>query len=460
MSLLLSCAAALALGCGLTIYDGLFVWSAMLAVTLAVLLSVFAALTQRPKSKITGFNGTTYAFPLLVIGTLGSLIWMTLYLKLSLTDGFEHAWLQRLHILALLFVLIHVGSKGQRRTLVFAGLVGIFAITGCLVIHAIPIPRIDTWYFQQAGAMVLGQGNNPYEAAFPIPYTPGEIAIFYGPGMVENGHLMSYCYPPLNLLFQLPFFRILGDIRYAILFGVILSALFIRWLAPSHNRAFAELAVLFMMFEPATLFVIRQAWTEPIVLAFWSAALLATRKALLQSKGRTFDFRQPLAGIMLGLLAAIKQYSPVMLVPPLLQTALLRRPKQQVLIAALAAAITIVPFLFWHFREFIRDVVVMQFHQPFRLDALSLLTVIARLRHVSELPAVALVPAFLLPYLLFILVRPTLGRMDQIASTSAAGFIVFVFLNKQSFCNYYWLALGLLCAACAFSHDPLKATRG
>jgi 4-amino-4-deoxy-L-arabinose transferase-like glycosyltransferase len=229
--------------------------------------------------------------------------------------------------------------------------------------------------------------------------------------------------------------------------------LFIRWLAPPHNRPFAELVVLFMMFEPVTLLVVRQAWTEPIVLAFWAASMLATQKALAQSKGQKHDRLQTIAGVALGLLAAIKQYSPIMLIPPLLQTAFLKRPKRQLLIAVTAAAITVVPFLFWNPAEFLRDVVFLQFRQPFRLDSLSLPAAIARLRNDPELPALAFLPAFLAPFLLFMLAKPLPGRMDQIASTTAAGFIVFIFLNKQSFCNYYWLALGLIGAACALSES-------
>ena len=450
MPLLLSCTAAMALAWALTIYKGWFVWSAMVPLTLAVLLAVAAALAGRsyPSGKPLA---TKFAYLSMALGTVVSLIWHFRFSTEVLYGSSLGPTLHWLHVFAIVPVVIHVLSPPRIKTVLFVVLLFIFAVTGCIVIHARPSPAIDTWYFQQAGAQWLSQGGNPYDAAYTIPYAPWQIDVFYGQGVVENGYLMSYGYPPLNLFVQLPFLAILGDIRYSILFGVLLSALFIRGLAPARHRALADMAALFLMFEPATLFVVRQAWTEPIVLAFWSAALLAAKKALPEAAARASNKSRWLSGIALGLLAAIKQYTPLILIPPLLQTAMHKRPKQQILIATACACITIVPFLLWNPYEFLRDIVFLQFKQPFRLDALSVLAAIARLRHVPSLPATALLPAFLVPWLIFIVAKPKPGRIDQIALTTAAGFITFIFLNKQSFHNYYWLALGLLCATCAAS---------
>ena len=446
----------MALAWTLTIYKGWFVWSAMVPLTLAVLLAVAAALTGQSDPSGKPFT-TKYAYFSLALGTLVSLIWHFYYSTEVLYGSPLGPSLHWLHVLAIIPVVVHVFSPPPIKTVLFVVLLCIFAVTGCIVIHARPSPAIDTWYFQQAGAQLLSRGGNPYDAAYAIPYAPWQVDVFYGQGVVENGYLMSYGYPPLNLLVQLPFWAVLGDIRYSILFGVLLSALFMRGLAPARHRALADMAALFLMFEPATLFVVRQAWTEPIVLAFWSAALLAAKRALPESAANASNQSRWLSGIALGLLAAIKQYTPLMLIPPLLQTAMHKRPKQQILIATGCACITIVPFLLWNPLEFLRDIVFLQFKQPFRLDAMSLLAVIARLRHVPSLPAAALIPAFLVPWLIFLIAKPKPGRIDQIALTTAAGFITFIFLNKQSFHNYYWLALGLLCATCAANSTKTDA---
>jgi hypothetical protein len=441
------------------IYKGLFVWSAMAPLTLAVLLAVLAAFWRRTHNSGKYVAATRYTYLLLAIGTVLSLIW---HAQFSNEIPFENSvwrWQHSLHVLALTLVAVHGFCSSRIKAVLFVSLLCVFAVTGCLVIYTRPVPPIDTWYFQQAGARLFSQGRNPYTAAFDIPYPPWQINVFYGPGVVENGRLMSYAYPPLNLLVQLPFFLILGDIRYSILLGVILSALFMRALAPRRHRAFAEMAALFLVFEPTTLFVVRQAWTEPIVLAFWSAALLATKRALPVSNTGAPNNSPWVAGIALGLLAAIKQYSLIMLIPALLPTAMLKRPSRQILIALTCVSITILPFLLWNPHEFLRDVAFYQFRQPFRLDAMSALAAIARLRHVTVLPALALLPAFLLPWVIFFAARPKPGRIDQIASTTAAGFLVFIFLNKQSFHNYYWLALGLLCATCAANATRGDATR-
>ena len=39
--------------------------------------------------------------------------------------------------------------------------------------------------------------------------------------------------------------------------------------------------------------------------------------------------------------------------------------------------------------------------------------------------------------------------LDQGVLTGAAAWLTLVLFNKQAFCNYYWLAVGLLCAATA-----------
>ncbi len=451
MSLLLSCTAAMALAWALTIYRGWFVWSAMTPLVLAVLLAVTAAFGGRSGTSNKPRVAPRYAYLALALGTLVSLVWQILYSNEVPLENPLSRWQLGLHSLAITLAASHVFCSPRIRRVLFVLLLCTFAVTGCLVIHARPSPPIDTWYFQQAGAQLLGQGQNPYDAGFDIPYQPWQIAVFYGPGVVENGRLMSYGYPPLNLLVQLPFRVILGDIRYSILFGVILSALFMRGLAPRGQRALADMAALFLMFEPVTLFVVRQAWTEPIVFAFWSGALLAIKRALPMANADAGSRSYWPVGVALGLLAAIKQYSPIMLLPPLLRTAMLRRGKRQILIAAAVAAVTLIPFFVWNPPEFLRDIVFLQFRQPFRLDSLSLLAVIARQRHVTSLPASAMLPAFLVPWLIFIVAKPKPGHIDQIASTTAAGFITFIFLNKQSFHNYYWLALGMLCAACAAS---------
>lgn len=223
----------------------------------------------------------------------------------------------------------------------------------------------------------------------------------------------------------------------------------IRWLAPPNHRSIAELSALFLMFSPVTLYVIQSAWTEPLVLVFWLGVLLTTRKVIERNAKNPDDRSQLWIAVTLGFLAVIKQYSVLVLLPPLLLAVQGRRRWRLALLASLVAAAICLPFFIWQPAEFISDVVLTQFRQPFRLDSQSLLAVIARLRSVRALPNYTLLPAFLAPVVVFALNRPSPGRLDQISRVTSAAFLLFIFLNKQAFCNYYWLALGLLCASCA-----------
>jgi hypothetical protein len=61
-------------------------------------------------------------------------------------------------------------------------------------------------------------------------------------------------------------------------------------------------------------------------------------------------------------------------------------------------------------------------------------------------------PAFLLAgAALVATVRSSIAPWQGLLS-GAVTWLVLVVFNKQAFCNYYWLAVGLLCAALATLH--------
>jgi hypothetical protein len=61
---------------------------------------------------------------------------------------------------------------------------------------------------------------------------------------------------------------------------------------------------------------------------------------------------------------------------------------------------------------------------------------------------------------LAILLRRT-ATVAQAVLAGASAWLLLVLLNKQAFCNYYWLAVGLLCAAVALlaAPDPSAGAR-
>jgi hypothetical protein len=89
----------------------------------------------------------------------------------------------------------------------------------------------------------------------------------------------------------------------------------------------------------------------------------------------------------------------------------------------------------------------MQLMQPLRLDSLSLLALWAR---AFGPPAAGALPAFAAAALVLF---ASLWRRPFAAvrapAVAAAAWLVFVLLNKQAFCNYDWLGLGLSSVAVA-----------
>jgi hypothetical protein len=90
-------------------------------------------------------------------------------------------------------------------------------------------------------------------------------------------------------------------------------------------------------------------------------------------------------------------------------------------------------------------VVLLQWYQPFRKDALSYLALYAQFGPVPP-QWIVLVP--FIPTVFFTLWR---SPRTPAGFAGAVALILFVFFafSKQAFCNYYFLVLGALCCALA-----------
>ena len=302
-------------------------------------------------------------------------------------------------------------------------LVLLFAIAGWWMIRASYPPYIDVFVFQQEASRALAHGHNPYALTFPNNY--GNMQ-FYGPGIADAKTVfIGFPYFPLSLLLAFPGWLVAGDFRMAQLAACAITAAAFAGLAPGRLPL---VATALLLFTPRMFFVLEQGWTEP-----FGVALLAL--------------------VALGLLLAWKQYT-VLFLP--LAALLLPRPFHwrdyaRLVIPAIgvAAAITL-PFFLWDPAAFWKSVVLAQFAQPFRTEALSL-------------PAWWVVqkghPQFnVLPWMLAgtvaALVAVLAGRRRGPAAFvtgSALVYAVFIALSKQSFCNYWWFVLGACCCGIAVS---------
>jgi hypothetical protein len=325
------------------------------------------------------------------------------------------------------------------RALVLLVLAG---VAGLLVIAGSPTPKIDVFTLQQEGARDLWRGLDPYSSVFSNPYGPEETLVFYG---APHTALSHYPYPPMSLLFSAAGWRLTGDVRHAFLVAQLATGAGLYVLARRHvAQSGIALAVagLFLV-HPRGLFVVEQAWTEPLLCAafVWSLVLLDARGA-----------RRLVLIAALAILFAGKQYG-VLLVPVFLAPRLFGK-RVTVGLALVAAAAIALPFVLWDREGFFSGVVSLHVHQPFRWDSLSIAPLIAFATgwKPSLLGPVAAVAAMAWSWR-----RVTPGR-HGLCLVASAMLLAFFVTAKQAFCNYYYFT-GVVILCAAITADRVIRTR-
>jgi hypothetical protein len=301
-------------------------------------------------------------------------------------------------------------------------------------------PRIDVFMFQTNASWAITHGINPYTFRYPSMYPPGTP--YYGPGVVDSHAILTvgFPYPPLSLFMALPGYLLGQDVRYSHLAAMGLSAGLIVATRPGRIAALAATLLLLM---PRSIYVLDLAWTEPfLVLTFSFVMFCVCRwpKAL------------PYA---LGLYFSTKQYTilTIPLLPLLIEGPRHWRTLGRILFkAGLVVAAINLPFLIWNAHEFFRALVLFQFLQGFRNDALSYLVLIHRNSPNVTLPVwISLLP-------LVVIIPLSLRRL----ASSPAGFaaavtavhLFFFAFNKQAFCNYYYFVIATACWSIAAANLP------
>jgi hypothetical protein len=306
-------------------------------------------------------------------------------------------------------------------------LVGVAAI---LVIQDSPTPKIDVFTLQQEGARDLWSGLDPYRSVFTNPYSLEETLVYYGAPFRELSH---YPYPPMSLLFSAAGWRLTGDVRYAFLAAQLATGAALYALARRHGlrSGLAVACAALLLVHPRGLFVLEQAWTEPLLGAAFVFALL-----LLDAP------RQLAFGVALAVLLAAKQYSPLLL--PMFLAPRFSARRVPVGFALLGVASVTLPFVIWDYEAFIDDVIMLHVHQPFRWGSLSIAPVIAFISgwQPSVLAPLAAVASMAWSWRR---VPPGPHGLCLVASLTLMAFFITA---KQAFCNYYYFAgVVVLCAA-------------
>lgn len=298
---------------------------------------------------------------------------------------------------------------------------------GVWMLRASPAPAIDVWTVHQQGADAILHGRQVY--------APGAIETLDTHSRARA--IDAYAYPPLNLLLTAAAYAVTKETRWAQLVAIVLGAALLRATAQRRGlrHPLPDLLMACLLFHPRGLFVLEQAWGEPLALPLLGGFALAA------SAGRP-----RLAAVMLGLLCALKQhyllYLPALALLPGIGLA-------GVAIALATLLATYAPFALAAPAGLWSAVIVHHLKNPFRADSLSL-------------TAMASDAGFLLPSWLGF--AGSLGalsalfwtprRLGPLLLASSLVFVVFYLLGRQAFCNYYYLLGATWLLAAASLGDP------
>lgn len=307
------------------------------------------------------------------------------------------------------------GPGGSRRMwLILAGLIFVHGVVAVVILkHWLPV--IDTYTFQRDACRNLLHGIDPFGTTQADIY--GSRYNFYGPGMVVNGRVqVGFQYPPLTLFWALLGY-VLGDVRYAYVLAVMVSAWILFAMVPS-RRSLCIAALLLL--NPLTFFVEVMCWTEPLVLMTLSATLYAAAR------------QRWWLPLVLGLFLASKQYNVLALpfVAGLIRPFQWRSYLKLISWASGVATATILPFAIWNFRGLWHDLVLFHLAQPFRPQSLSFAVPCPIFLKIG--------PMLLLGFMVWGATRGT-RNAARFAAAYAVSLLLLFSTSKQAFCNYYFL---------------------
>jgi hypothetical protein len=420
--------AAAALGLAVHLRDGAYHPSALGLVGVA-LVCTLAVLLEVPLLRLSG-RALVALLAALVLGQLAILF--TQPVARSLPANLPDLWQLQACFggVAAAVVAVAVGPPWLRRG-ALAVLLVLHVLAGVWILrHA--APETDVFNFQRGSLEALRRGIDPYAIKFRNIYHPNTS--FYGPGLVVNGILQfGYPYPPLPLYLTwaaLP----AGDIRYAHLAALTLGGAAIACARPGRV---APLAAALLLFSPRFGLLLQMSWTEPFTILFLGTTILCALRA------------PRLLPLSLGFLLASKQYL-VVAAPAVLLLVPEPRPRRALVLLAQAVGVALaltLPLALWNLGAFVRSAVTLQFHQPFRPDAISVLVPLVRAGLPRALGGV--LPLLFAPLALLLALRRCPRTPAGFALAVGFVYLVFFAFNKQAFCNYYFLPLAALCAAIA-----------
>lgn len=330
------------------------------------------------------------------------------------------------------FYLIPRGWKERMRLAIFCvALLIAFGFRGAMPL-ASPAPAIDVFVLIQESARHLLSGLNPYTTTIPH-VTQGQEYFGY--------HFTYYHYPPASLYLLSMGYLLLGDARYTYVACEFVIAFALWTLARRRMSQHAtELLVLLFLYHPRNLFILEQAWTEPLILFCFALVLLFRERG-----------RDAYAAASYGYMISLKQY----LIYFVLHWLMIERRRRFLALGMGVTMLTFMPFVFVDGPGFWHATVSPFLEAGFRRDSLS---ISAALYHGFGASIKALsgsVVGALAATLTFFAFRKLPIPQGYLFAVIITTFSMFLFGNL-AFANYYYFVGGLLLLLMAMQGHPFS----
>lgn len=340
-------------------------------------------------------------------------------------------------LLALRFQKRPAGRAGAY--LALAGIVGLLVWVRWLVLWASPQPHIDVWTSSVDAVKYFLDGRNPYTQQYrdiyggaydyipSFPYLPGYLFWATGFAAIFRGdHDVRISLVVAELITSGLLFGLLRSLKVERLPALIAVALWLAW--------------------PIDLFVLEQAWIDPLLLMAFAGAAWA-----LSAR------RWALAGLAFGFACGVKQYAApgVLLALPYVWRLGGKKGLQRFALAGVGVvAALLLPFLIASPERFIKYALFSWADALPRLDSMSFSAWLAQTLLDTKTPAeltsfyrafTPIAPAALALTGWWAWKREATMRV-VLAATGACYGVLFLFA-KQAFCNYYYFLSFFIFAA-------------
>ncbi len=322
--------------------------------------------------------------------------------------------------LIVLFLRPHLSWKPLFTAAILAALV--FRIG---MLFASPSPRIDVFADLQESAQHLLQGRNPYASPVRDVYGSAEPV------------LQGLVYPPSVFYFHVFAYVLTHDVRAASIAAEAVAAWGLWLLTRGQTQRRRQLAVLLLLSQPVSLFVLEQAWIDPLILAVLAVCLLFQERSAHRASAAAF-----------GILLSMKQYM-VFLFP---QWFLLGRRRNgwtprsvvaDLLVAGGAALLTFLPFLLWDPRALWENGILYNLRFGISANTLNWAAFLYDQFNIVIGSTASLFVGFIASVASLVAFRSLQPRIAFLYASSITLFALFL-LGARAYCNYYYLVSGLL----------------